>query len=275
MTDAPVAPAAPAVAPDIAPPATSAAPADSGPWYGELPETLKPHETFYSQFKDRDSFLKSAADTKAALSKRMEGLVRIPGAGSSPDDIAAFRTAMGIPDSPDGYEIAAPQLPEGIDWDPAALEPFKALAHAEGVPSATLSKLVELQAKIESESFVAQQAEIQAAEQALANEWGDSYDYRIDDIQSRVGDALDLSKPFLSRADVLRALDLFAEDYRQDSTGQGRAPTQTGMSLEEEIAKITASDEYRSSANPGHKGARDRLHQLFREQSAREAAQRR
>ncbi|MGE5545584.1 MAG: capsid assembly protein [Solirubrobacterales bacterium] len=40
------------------------------------------------------------------LERHLGGSVRLPGADASPEEQAAFRRAMGIPDTPTGYEIA-------------------------------------------------------------------------------------------------------------------------------------------------------------------------
>lgn len=48
-----------------------------------------------------DALLRAYMD----LEKRMGAMVRVPGDGSSADDLVAFRRALGVPDDPDGYCI--------------------------------------------------------------------------------------------------------------------------------------------------------------------------
>ena len=255
-----------ATAPTSTPDATPATPA---PWYGELPEDLADSRSFFDQFKDRDSFLKSAKETKAALSRKLEGFVKLPGETATPEELASFRQALGIPETPDGYEVQV-QVPEGMAWDETALTPFKELAHAEGIPPKAFAALVQKQAEVEAQMFQEQQAALEASQQALVNEWGDQYDYRLSDIQGRVGDALDLSQPFLSREDVLRALDSLAKDFRPDDTNPGKV-VNSGASLDDQIREIQSSPAYRNTMDPGHKAARARLHSLYAEQARREA----
>lgn len=242
-------------------------PGDSAPsaWYGEVTETIAPHQNFLSQFKDQESFIKSAADTKAALSRKLEGLVRIPGEDSPPEDVAAFRQAMGVPDDPSGYEITAEDALNLPGFDPDSLGEIKAAAHDLGLTAGQLKGLVAAQAKIEA----AQLADAQSAEKMLINEWGDDYAYRLGDIAARVGDKLDLDQLTMDRADVLRALDSLAQGYREDSTGGGGS-TSSATSLEEQIQGIITSEGYRNGTD---KAARERLHSLYREQAARERVQ--
>jgi hypothetical protein len=84
-----------------------------------------------TKVKDLDSLVKIARDNQKAL--RESGRVKIPGADAKPEEIAAFREAMGVPDKAEGYEI---KLPEGLDGekyevDGKFLNPLRdvALAH--------------------------------------------------------------------------------------------------------------------------------------------------
>ena len=244
---------------------------DSAPWYGELSEALAPHQTFYDQFKDRESFLKSAADTKAALSRKTEGMVKLPTEDAPDEERAAFYRAMGVPETPDAYEIAEPAMPEGYEYNPDAIDiSIKEAAHRTGVTPQALSALVQAQAVIEAAQYSELQAQQKAAEESLINEWGDSYEYKFGDIAQRVGDKLDLDQPYLARVDVLRALDDLAKDFRHDTTGTGQ-PASSGMSLDDQIGKISSSDEYRNPAHPKHSEVRAKLHSLYGEQARREA----
>jgi hypothetical protein len=48
-----------------------------------------------------DALLRAYQD----LERRMHSMVKVPGDGCSDDELCAFRRALGIPDSPDGYDI--------------------------------------------------------------------------------------------------------------------------------------------------------------------------
>jgi hypothetical protein len=236
-------------------------------WYGQLPESLAGDQKFFDQFKDQESFMKSAKETKSALSRKMEGYVRIPGENASDDDIAAYHQAIGVPEDPSGYEITAEDAINLPGFDPEALGPIKEAAHSLGLSAQQFDGLVAAQARIEA----AQIAEMTHAEQALVNQWGNDFEYKVMDIQQRVGEVLDLDQMLMPRADVLRALDFLTADYRQDSTVAGRASTSVS-SIEEQINSIMQSPGYRNGSD---KASRERLHGLYREQAAREAATRR
>lgn len=214
--------------------------------------------------KEVNDLAKAYANLEKLASRKTEGMVRIPTDTSTPEDIAAYRAAVGAPEDAAGYTAT---FPEGMDWKPEALAPFQEIFHKHSGSPALYEEAVAKWAQIEAEQLEA----VQAAERQLVNEWGDDFEYRIGDIEARIKDVLDLSQPFLSRVDVLRALDLFAADFRPDSTGMDR-PSSASSSLEDQISQILASHNYRNGQD---KGARERLHALYREQAAREAATRR
>jgi hypothetical protein len=259
--------AEPSATPSAMPVDTSPSTAASTAWYGQLPESLAGDQKFFDQFKDQESFMKSAKETKSALSKKMEGYVRLPGENASEDDIAAYHQAIGVPEDPSGYEITAEDAINLPGFDPEALGPIKEAAHSLGLSAQQFEGLVAAQARIEA----AQIAEMTHAEQALVNQWGNDFEYKVTDIQQRVGEVLDLDQMLMPRADVLRALDFLAADFRQDSTAAGRASTSVS-SIEEQISSIMQSPGYRNGTD---KASRERLHGLYREQAAREAATRR
>ncbi|MGE5515324.1 MAG: capsid assembly protein [Bacteroidota bacterium] len=78
---------------------------------GELPET-DPGATpqVPEKFRDpRTGGVRTEALLRAymELERRMHSMVKVPGPDCSPEDRCAFHRALGVPDSPDGYDIAS------------------------------------------------------------------------------------------------------------------------------------------------------------------------
>lgn len=137
-----------------------------------------------SQFKSLPDLANSFHELRSSFSKKTEGLVKLPGQDASPEDVAAFRKALGVPDSPDGYEIPTPQgLPDGFEFDPASLAPLKEKAHALGIAPAALAELVAFQVQSEAAevSRLTQEAieKGKAAQEQLRKEWGQNYDRNL------------------------------------------------------------------------------------------------
>lgn len=74
-------------------------------------------------------------DQHKALSERATVGLKVPDATSTPEAIAAWRTAIGVPKAPSDYEIAG----EGLD--PKTVDDFRAFAHKAGMPAAMAKDL--------------------------------------------------------------------------------------------------------------------------------------
>ena len=112
--------------------------------YYNDPETkLKPTK-YFENAKDLPTLLKRAVngDRKISahgeeLKKATEGMIRIPGEGATPEEIVAYRQAQGVPDSPDGYDLAIPE-DDKEGYEVIARE-VKAAAHEAGIPPSKLN----------------------------------------------------------------------------------------------------------------------------------------
>lgn len=88
-------------------------------------------------FKDLDSVFKSLRSAEKAIHDK--GLVAVPKDGAKPEDVAAFRTAIGVPDKPDGYEIKAP---DGVQLNEPLIGRLRESAVKHGAPKAAFEGLV-------------------------------------------------------------------------------------------------------------------------------------
>lgn len=151
------APAAPARA---ALPATDGAPSPAiiPDWRESLPPDLKTHKAL-EKFKGKSpaDLFRSYVELETAYGKRADGMVKIPDPAKA-DEVAAFRKAIGVPESPDGYKLdVAEPLREYVSDE--GRRRFQAVFHAEGVPAAAAEKIVGAYAE-----YV--HAQIQSAQQA-------------------------------------------------------------------------------------------------------------
>lgn len=128
--------------------------------------------------------LKSYGEAQKLIGKRQEGMVKLPGEGATEEDLAAFRKALGVPETPDDYKLEIPQgLPEGVELDDAALAPLKAEAHKLGVTPEQLQGLLNFQLAKEAQDWaeLKQQQEqfTKEAEESLKKEWGQGYEKKL------------------------------------------------------------------------------------------------
>ncbi|NYT42317.1 hypothetical protein HZY97_16210 [Sphingomonas sp. R-74633] len=119
-------------------------PADTPPWYGDLSADAKG-----SAPSDRDWMTGKGFTDPAAMVQGYRALetklgerkgIEIPGDDATDEAKAAYRAAIGVPDSAEGYAV---NIPEGWEADMAILGPLSQDAHEIGAPKAVFDALAE------------------------------------------------------------------------------------------------------------------------------------
>lgn len=123
----------------------------------------------------------------AALQSRLGRSVVKPGADASPEEVAAYRRQLGVPESAEGYEVALPEdLPEPLRADPAgeALQrDFLQAMHEAGASNEVVQKALDWYYGNVTQSLN-QQAQTAAerraeAEASLRHEWGGDHERNL------------------------------------------------------------------------------------------------
>jgi len=147
--------------------------------FTERPEWLP--EKFWVDGKPAfDQLATSYKGLEQLLGKKANAIV-IPGEGSKPEEIAAFRKALGVPEKPDGYQLKPEQLPDGVQVREENLAKFAAIAHEHNVTPAAMKQIigamVEIQAADAKSAEDAAQAEGAQAVETLKNELWKGQDF--------------------------------------------------------------------------------------------------
>jgi hypothetical protein len=157
-------------------------------WRAALPDEYKEHEFVKPHGKPGD-FVKAALEIKAerdALNTRLEGSIVKPGEGAKPEEISAYRKALGVPESPTEYEF--PKT-EGIEQDPKVIEWSRGIFHKFGIPKDAAAGIVQEwdafvhgmnaeQERLAGEEAV---AKVKETDTALRAEWKADYDKNFEE----------------------------------------------------------------------------------------------
>lgn len=113
----------------------------------------------------------------------------VPGKDATEEEIAAYRKAIGVPESADGYALAAPeQLPEGVTFDEGLAKEFSTKALELGLSKDQAQAIMGFQVAYESRRFEAMEqaakAQCEQTEQKLRHEWGNQYDDKIQQVRA-------------------------------------------------------------------------------------------
>lgn len=123
------------------------------------------------------------AERALNMRQKLSGAIMKPGKDAKPEEVAAYRKAMGVPDAPDGYVFEDPEGYTATDADKAIRGQFAKVFHDHNVPAETAKGLTEAYRQI----VTAQAAEIKAADEkyaadseaALKKQWGADYDANV------------------------------------------------------------------------------------------------
>jgi hypothetical protein len=133
--------------------------------------------------------IKALYDTRNELTQR----IKVPGEGSTEEEVKTFRKAIGVPDTVEGYEVT---LADGMtmnDQDKMVLQAVAPLALEEGVPKAAFNRFVgrfmELSKNAEQQLVTQIKQFGEQAETQLRKEWGADYEKNVN-LSTRVRDAI-------------------------------------------------------------------------------------
>jgi hypothetical protein len=148
-------------------------------WTNNLPEDSAAYKDTLSKYKSVPDMAKALANANALIGKKLG----VPNEKSSPEEVAAFRRSLGVPDTIDEYKFAPDALPEGMTWDDNNVKNYAEIAHKHNIPPSAMKALVTEHAKMEHFKMQGMQAQIEKqhveAVNTLKKEWGGEFDKNI------------------------------------------------------------------------------------------------
>jgi len=148
-------------------------------WADSLPEDLNPYKASVKNMKGVPDLVKALGNANHLIGKKLG----VPTDKSSPEEVAAFRTALGVPESVEEYKFAPSAMPEGMTWSDEMSKPFAAIAHKHGIPPGAMTALADQFAQYESAKLGVMQegfdAQRKSAIATLQQEWGAKFDTNI------------------------------------------------------------------------------------------------
>jgi hypothetical protein len=204
-------------------------------------------------------------DQMTAARAKTEGMVRVPGENATPDEIAAYYKAIGVPDKPEDYGLQAPaKLPEGVQHDAKMEAAFLEKAREMGLNAKQVQALRDFQLDYVGQTVAASRAEmakvVEAEKAELKTKFGDKLDATIADVKALVNakwvpegmkkylteGAADPQSGQFAGADFLEFAAAAARAAGEDRGAATVRGSTGGMSIEE--AKIIMGD----STHPQH-----------------------
>jgi hypothetical protein len=117
------------------------------------------------------------------LGKKANAIVP-PTEKSSPEEVAAYRKAIGVPESPEDYKLKPEQLPEGVTWDESVAKRAAELAHKHYVPAAAMQEFMKFdmeRAALMNQAAAGMiDAQLEAGRTELQKVYGDKFGEKIE-----------------------------------------------------------------------------------------------
>lgn len=212
-------------------------------------------------WKTLDDVVKGYREAERGL--RDGGRIKVPGEDASDEEMAAYRSAIGVPEKPDGYAVPEPKDADGnpIPINTALTERVTASAHKHGVPKAALDAILAEEIEAQIAEFDQQTGALKAKAAEHVKGWGEEKDAKLANLNAAAKDA------GLTRADMeyLRGLpsgpgkmlDMLAKmgsNFSEDTLIAGERKTfgMTADQAKSEIEAIKSDPEQLSKAlTPG------------------------
>ena len=129
--------------------------------------------------RDLEGLAKVARDNQKAL--RESGRIKVPGEGATPEEIASFNKAIGVPEAPTDYAITAPKDADGNDLplNSPLIEKLTAAAHKNGLPKTGFEAVVQEYIQSQLDDQATFDREQQTLAQGKVKEWGSEADAKL------------------------------------------------------------------------------------------------
>lgn len=151
-------------------------------WTSKLPEDLRDAGASLGKFKTVTDLAKSYHHLEKTIGARPQGVI-IPSEKSTPEEVAAYRKALGVPDKVEEYNFKPDEMPEGMTWTEGNAKQFAEVAHKHNIPPAAMKELAKVQAKMrQAEADVLANmvhTKREEGKAALQKEWGQDFEKNV------------------------------------------------------------------------------------------------
>jgi hypothetical protein len=248
-------------------------------WSSQLAETHPALANQMARYKTEADAFTGLENLVKTVGRKQAG-VSYPKEGSTPEEIAAFRTEAGVPGRAEEYMLKPEQLPAGYDWSDATSKEFSELMHVHHVPKGAAQAIVQAYVQNAANQAVAEHAAaeaklgelVQKTTAEMQKEWGVNYEQRFaanSDFITTIFTAAELADPALkvalSHPAMVRIIDTARRETRESPLPGAGNTIAVGSQSPREQAKAI------QQANPNWRNDKalcERVSSLYAQESA-------
>jgi hypothetical protein len=218
----------------------------AAPAIGDKPEWLEA-KFWTDKGPNVEALAKSYDVAQRALGRKAQAVVP-PTEKSTPEEVAEYRKAIGVPESPEAYKLKPDQLPEGVTWDDNVAKKAAELAYKHNVPAAAMQEFMrfdmERAALMNQAAAQMIETQLETGRAELQKVWGDKMPEKIELARrAAVTAGVDPTSQGFVDPQVVKAIVNLAEKLSDDKLVAG---DQTGVSS----TRARAKDIMTNAANP-------------------------
>jgi hypothetical protein len=148
-------------------------------WHDGLQDTFKSDPSIKT-FVETEDGLNKFVESHLNLRKKMGNAVWVPDPDkATPEEVQAFRTKLGVPESPDKYELKYKEH-EAFKYDEETDKIYKTLAHKIGLTPKQAQDLADFDSDRLVSAYEAVQKKYNDASEEVKKEWGNDYQVNLD-----------------------------------------------------------------------------------------------
>lgn len=248
-------------------------------WRDGLDADLRDNPTL-GRYEDIPALARGLVETKELVGRK--GII-LPKEGDD-GDLARFRTEIGVPDTPDNYDLGDFAPPEGLPWSEDFQKGMLARLHRIGIPNGQIKQLFDdyaeesaglyqgsleavirdrdqNTAKLKTELGTGYTAALELAERALEEAAGENYE-ELSHMKLPDGSLLGNHPVFV------RAFINVGNQFREHGVIGEKTPGERfAMTPEEALAEIAVLEKnpaYRNADDPEHKMVVEKMDTLYK-----------
>ena len=139
-----------------------------------------------AKYKSPEGLLKGAANLISFAGRKVEGVI-VPNEGSTEQEIAEYRQAIGVPESATAYDLKPENLPEGMGWDDGLASEWQNVFHEAGISQEQAQKISQAYSDITNNQLqqanqtlqLQSEGEMEQQRAEIQKQWGDKYDTNL------------------------------------------------------------------------------------------------
>jgi hypothetical protein len=248
---------------------------DAGSWLTGLPEEFRTNPDLLT-VPDVPTLAKNYLERGQLVGRK--GVI-LPKDDDPPEKFEEFYAALGRPETPDKYDFARPNMPEGLQYAEDFEKDFRAQAHKLGISQKAAKGIYDWFVPLTMQWAETQRDELVKAHQDLEKDWGDKLEGNLKIVQQtfqRFADPEDFeamfsgATPLGNNPRLARFLFKVGQAMKEDGLVSGKGAET--LTIDQQITEIEKNPHLYDATHPEQKDLQMKRDALYKQKYPEAAA---